>query len=70
MLGYSWCGCTNGDEMRPRAAEWDTDFGEPHGVCKEQSAGSGVYERKWDRATVTWDCNAAEGAPHGKIAPK
>ena len=23
MLGYTWCGCTNGQAFRPRAAEWD-----------------------------------------------
>eukprot|EP00035_Acanthoeca_spectabilis_P024842 m.455618 g.455618 ORF g.455618 m.455618 type:complete len:638 (+) comp20907_c0_seq1:3-1916(+) len=67
MLGYSWCGCTNGEQMRPRAAEWDQDFGVPTEVCKETS--EGVFERKWTEATVTWDCNAADGAPHGKIAP-
>ena len=40
MLGYSWCGCTNGQQMRPRAKEWDGDFGEPLGVCKETAPGS------------------------------
>merc|ERR1712072_1677783 len=35
MLGYSWCGCTNGDQARPRAAEWDKDYGKPLGACKE-----------------------------------
>merc|ERR1719301_98037 len=33
ILGYSWCGCTNGNEERPRAVEWDEDFGVPHGSC-------------------------------------
>ena len=70
MLGYSWCGCTNGEEMRPRAKEWDEEFGEPRGVCKERSPGSGVFEREWDHATVSWDCNGADGAAHGKITPK
>ena len=68
MLGYSWCGCTNGDQMRPRAAEWDEEFGEPAGVCKE--TGDGVYTREWTHATVSWDCNAAPAAPHGKITRK
>ena len=70
LLGYSWCGCTNGQEMRPRAKEWDEDYGEPLGVCKETAVGSGVFEREWSKATVKWDCNAAAGAPHGKIALK
>ena len=49
--------------MRPRAPEWDIDFGEPLSVCKETGEGTGVYERKWSRATVQWDCESA----HGKI---
>ena len=52
--------------MRPRAKEWDDDHGEPLGVCKETSSGSGVYEREWSKATVQWDC--ASG--HGKITAK
>ena len=70
LLGYSWCGCTNGQQMRPRAAEWDTNFGKPLGVCKEVSEGSGIFEREWSSATVQWDCNAKAGAPHGKITYK
>ena len=58
ILGYSWCGCTNGEQERPRAAEWDEDFGIPHGACREKSAGSGVYTRTYSKATVEWDCNA------------
>lgn len=66
MLGYSWCGCTNGQQMRPRAAEWDEDFGEPAAPCSETSPGSGVFQREWSEATVQWDCNAG----HGKIVRK
>ena len=62
----SWCGCTNGEEMRPRAKEWDEEYGEPKGVCKETQAGSGIYEREWTKATVQWDCATA----HGKISAK
>lgn len=68
MLGYSWCGCTNGAQMRPRAAEWDEDFGEPLGVCKETA--EGVFSREWTGATVEWDCNAQPGSAHGKITRK
>ena len=66
MLGYSWCGCTNGQAFRPRAQEWDEDFGEPVGesACKE--TGDGVFEREWTGATVQWDC----GTGHGKITKK
>lgn len=67
MLGYSWCGCTNGQEMRPRAAEWDMDtYGEPTAACAETGAGTGVFERSYSGASVQWDCNAG----HGKITPK
>eukprot|EP00040_Diaphanoeca_grandis_P027318 m.155154 g.155154 ORF g.155154 m.155154 type:complete len:642 (-) comp30927_c0_seq1:241-2166(-) len=67
MLGYSWCGCTNGNVERPRATEWDSDFGEPvHGAaCEETSMDSGVYKREWTEATVQWDCNTG----HGSITP-
>jgi hypothetical protein len=70
MVGYSWCGCTNGAQMRPRAAEWDEDFGEPTNVCKETGSDSGVFVRDWSEATVEWNCNAAAGAPRGKISRK
>ena len=72
LLGYSWCGCTNGQDMRPRAKEWDHDYGEPTNgaVCTETSTGSGVFEREWSLATVQWDCNAKAGTQHGKITMK
>ena len=61
MLGYSWYGCTNGDEAPLRAKEWDEDFGTPTGPCEETGADTGVFERKWTKATVQWDCAAAKG---------
>ena len=54
--GYSWCGCTNGDQARPRAKEWDQDFGTPVAQCAETGSGTGVYERKWTNATVQVPC--------------
>jgi hypothetical protein len=65
MLGYSWSGCTDGAQMRPRAKEWDEDFGEPVGggaACKENVSGSGVYSREWATATVQWDCSTGRGS--------
>ena len=58
--------------MRPRAKEWDvTTYGEPRdAVCKETTAGSGVFEREWSGATVQWDCNSRAGTQHGKITMK
>jgi endo-1,4-beta-xylanase len=79
MLGYSWYGCTGSandggkgrypgyhDHDPPRAMEWDVDFGEPSGPCKETAAGSGRFSRNWGRATVTWDC----ATNHGDIEMK
>ena len=65
MLGYSWCGCTNGDESRPYPEVWNVDYGEPVGgePCYETAEGSGVFEREWTAAKVHWDCAAG----HGKI---
>lgn len=64
ILGYSWHGCTNGNHSRPRAKEWDEDFGEPldsGAACQETGADTGVFMRKWSKATVQWDCNARRG---------
>lgn len=75
MLGYSWYGCTNGDEAPLRAKEWDEDYGTPDkdgAVCAETGADTGIFTRTYtvpqgrggvSVATVTWDC--AKG--HGEI---
>ena len=72
LLGYSWCGCTNGQHARPRAKEWDEDFGEPAGgaACRETGPGTGIFQRLWKKGTmaqqqqyrVQWDCNKGKGA--------
>lgn len=62
ILGYTWFGCTNGDKVNPRAAEWDEEFGAPQGTCAETAPGSGVFTREWTAATVAWDCNARHGS--------
>eukprot|EP00656_Telonema_subtile_P001746 TRINITY_DN10758_c0_g2_i2.p1 TRINITY_DN10758_c0_g2~~TRINITY_DN10758_c0_g2_i2.p1 ORF type:complete len:445 (-),score=93.61 TRINITY_DN10758_c0_g2_i2:229-1563(-) len=63
MLGYSWCGCTNGEEARPRAKEWDEDFGEPvAGAACAEVGSTGVFGRDWTKAGVQWDCHAAKGS--------
>ena len=66
ILGYSWCGCTNGNESRPRAKEWDEDFGEPVGGAACHETTPGVFEREWSKATVQWNCSKG----HGKIMRK
>eukprot|EP01043_Picozoa_sp_COSAG02_P008110 COSAG02_NODE_253_length_26942_cov_80.561152_2_plen_587_part_00 len=55
--------------MRPYANEWNIDFGEPLNVCKETREGSGVYERKWSRATVQWDCASGHGQIEASDGP-
>jgi hypothetical protein len=64
MLGYSWCGCTNGDQARPRAKEWDEDFGKPvnGAACAETGTNTGVFKREWTKATVQWDCSTGRGS--------
>jgi hypothetical protein len=52
--------------MRPRAKEWDMEFGEPAAACAETGEGTGVFERHYSKALVEWDCDAG----HGKITPK
>ena len=63
MLGYGWSGCTDGGQVRPRAAEWDMEYGQPVSPCAETGSGTGVFRREWTEARVEWDC--ATG--HGKI---
>lgn len=72
MIGYSWYGCTGSAASGgaaspdpPRAKEWDVDYGAPTEVCSETGADTGVFTRKWDKASVEWDCNSGKG----KITP-
>ena len=65
LLGLTGASCVdrNGQESRPRAKEWDQDFGEPVGgaACYETGDDSGIFERKWTKATVQWDCSVGHG---------
>ena len=48
--------------FRPRAAEWDIEFGEPTGgACAETGGGTGVFTREYSGASVQWDCSAGRG---------
>jgi hypothetical protein len=69
IIGYSWANCLGGNHTRPRAREWDDDFGAPlddGAACAETGVGTGVFERQWSLATVKWDCAAG----HGTIKPR
>ena len=54
-LGHSWRGCSR-EYLFPPAL--NADYGEPTELCKETSAGSGVFERDWSKATVRLDCGS------------
>eukprot|EP00039_Didymoeca_costata_P011009 m.150873 g.150873 ORF g.150873 m.150873 type:complete len:528 (-) comp15030_c0_seq17:134-1717(-) len=62
--GYGWCGCesSSSPSARPRPQQWDTDYGgRALGPCKETGNNTGVFERKYPKATVQWDCNTGRG---------
>jgi len=51
-LGHGWLGCSRTYEF-PDAL--NQDYGQPQELCHEVS--SGVFQRKWTRATVEMNCN-------------
>ena len=54
-LSYGWIGCTSSYERPPAL---DYDYGEPvDPICHETAVGSGIFTRRWTKATVTLDCN-------------
>ncbi len=53
-LGHGWLGCSQTYEV-PEQLNWD--YGEPLGLCHETAEGSGVFVRKWSKATIAMDCN-------------
>ena len=57
-LGFGWEGCFS--EPRPRPELWDLDYGMPQGTCAELGS-TGVFQRNYSRATVTWDCPNGRG---------
>eukprot|EP01048_Picozoa_sp_COSAG05_P008710 COSAG05_NODE_678_length_7984_cov_3.957134_3_plen_811_part_00 len=66
-LGYGWQGCVGGnasvggtDGKWPRPALLEKDYGQPIGLCKEVTNGSGVFERTWTRSHIQLDCNSYE----------
>merc|ERR1711871_744919 len=73
-IGYGWGGCAgpywDGTfrypfqlQRYPRPELWDRDYGgEPAGTCRETGANTGVFERRYPKATVRWDCNTAKGS--------
>lgn len=69
-LSTGWSGCTTLDGRHSDEGvygwnkQWlDADYGVPTDeICKETSAGSGVFVREWSKATVQMDCNSWTGS--------
>lgn len=57
-LGFGWSGCGN-EVAFPEPLS--RDYGTPVGFCEETAPGSGVFARRWTKATVQMDCNAYIG---------
>ena len=68
-IGHGWVGCAApahapaNETQYARPAALDVDYGEPvDAACAEMGpAGSGVFSRKWSKASVSVDCNTLEG---------
>ena len=61
-IGYTWSQCWGWSghkgEYFLRLDEFDYDVGEPLELCRETAQGSGVWERRWSKATVSVDCSS------------
>ena len=68
-IGYDWNGChAESDYYPPQPPQWSEDFGVPLEMCHElpnpnasNHTPTGVFRRRWSKATVTWDCEARSG---------
>ena len=68
-IGYDWNGCHAGaGYYPPQPPQWGEDFGVPLGPCLERPnpdpanrTKTGVFTRRWSKASVTWDCEARSG---------
>jgi len=59
-IGYGWR--NPGTSFYPRPSQWDEDFGVPLEACSEAS--TGIFQRKWSKASVDWDCHLGTGRIH------
>ena len=69
-IGYGWNGCSSASNpgFQPRPTQWDADYGgAPAAACTETGRDTGIFERSYPRATVTWDCNTHRGAIRRKV---
>jgi len=58
-LGYGWVGCITDYEFPSQLSQ---DFGKPTESSYSEVGTSGVFTRKWSKATVSFDCNAWKGS--------
>lgn len=68
-LGYAWVGCSSGAEPAGAGGhpyvypkEFNVDYGTPTGQCLETGTGTGIYQRQWTKATVSYNCNTGTGS--------
>ena len=76
FIGYDWNGCTPMNRIikYTRPAQFAEDFGVPLENCREVdgageaggddsslAGGSGVFTRRWSKATITWNCSSHSG---------
>ena len=54
-IGTGWSGCGRIFEY-PASFTTYGDIGAPSGLCAETAAGSGIFTRDYERATVQMDC--------------
>jgi len=68
-IGHSWMGCVqpngyvvgNSTKGYERPPEFEQDYGVPvDKFCSETGANTGVFTRKWTKASVSLDCNSWE----------
>lgn len=57
-FGYGWTGCIDATHPFTRPASLGLDLGAPQGFCGETAPGSGVWQREYEKYTVSLDCGA------------
>jgi hypothetical protein len=58
-LGWGWVGCSVNYFFPP---EFNADYGEPTGLCRETAPGSEIFTRDFSKSTVQMDCHSWKGA--------